>query len=133
MQFVKDLRYATINAGDHTRDGVGTNAAVEGNSADQPNDVLDVIFTQDQIIADLFGVWHQASEQLSHADDVDLRWRRGSDVKLLLQHLAVREAMVWFDADLLGLGEREVPQARERLPYSFPVTHRRCRRRGGGT
>jgi hypothetical protein len=93
MQFVKYLRYATINAGDHTGGGAGTGTAVEGKpSVDQPNDALDVIFTQDQIIADLFGVWHQASEQLSHADDVDLRWRRGSDVKLLLQHLAVREA-----------------------------------------
>ena len=77
MQFVKYLRYATVNAGD----GVGTTAAVEGKpSVDQPNDALDVIFTQDQIIADLFGVWHQASEQLSQRGrrrpEVAARFRR---------------------------------------------------------
>jgi hypothetical protein len=41
-------------------------------------------------------------------------------------------AMVWLDTDPLGLGERKVLQARERLPYSFHVTHRRCSRRAEG-
>jgi hypothetical protein len=41
-------------------------------------------------------------------------------------------AMVWFDADPLGLGEHKVPQARERRPYSFHVMHRRCSRMAEG-
>lgn len=61
-------------------------------SIEQPVDALDVIFTQDQALADLFAMWRRTSEQLNQGDDIDLRWRRGSAVKLLLQHLAVREA-----------------------------------------
>jgi hypothetical protein len=62
-------------------------------SVDKPVDALDVIYSQDQVIADLFDMWHRISEQLRDGgEDVDLRWRRGSAVKLLLQHLAVREA-----------------------------------------
>ena len=76
MQFVRILRYASVGAGDNSGHGARTGAAVLGKpSVDQPNDALDVIFTQDEIIADLFAVWHQASEQLSQADGVDLRWR----------------------------------------------------------
>jgi hypothetical protein len=93
MQFVKYLRYASISSDDYDGSGAGNGPVVVDKPAvDQPIDALDVIVTQDRIIADLFVVWHQASEQLSRADDVDLRWRRGSEVKLLLQHLAVREA-----------------------------------------
>jgi len=62
-------------------------------SVDKPVDALDVIYSQDQVIADLFDMWHRISEHLRDGgEDVDLRWRRGSAVKLLLQHLAVREA-----------------------------------------
>ena len=62
-------------------------------SLDKPVDALDGIYTQDQIIADLFDMWSRISEQLRDGgEDVDLRWRRGSAVKLLLQHLPVREA-----------------------------------------
>lgn len=125
MQFAKYLRYDTISVADNTGRGAGTAAPVLGKSSvDRPNDALDVIFTQDQIIADLFAVWHHASEQLSHADDVDLRWRRGSDVKLLLQHLAVREAAKGAlvrrmreagQEELATKLDSDVPSRRERL------------------
>ena len=72
--------------------GLGTTTATTNRSEDRPVEALDVVFSQDRIIGDLLDMWRRASEQLSHGEDVDLRWRRGSDVKLLLQHLAVREA-----------------------------------------
>ena len=60
--------------------------------SDQPVDALDVISSQDTTITELFVMWRRTTEQLLEAENVDLRWRRGSAVKMLLQHLAVREA-----------------------------------------
>jgi hypothetical protein len=59
---------------------------------DEPADALGVVAVQDEIIRDLVAKWRSATEQLREADDVDVRWQRGSAVKLLLQHLAVRES-----------------------------------------
>ncbi len=63
------------------------NSDVEG-----PTDALDLIGSQDDTIADLLTTWRDATEKLRHGDDVHTRWNRGSAVKLLLQHLAVRES-----------------------------------------
>jgi hypothetical protein len=60
-------------------------------SIHRPVDALDAIFSQDQVLPDLVTMWRRATEQLSHEDDVDLRRRCGSAVKLRLQHLAGRE------------------------------------------
>lgn len=54
-------------------------------------DALDTLAEQDKIIAGLLDDWSARTRQLTDHDDVDVRWRRGSAVKLLLQHLAVRE------------------------------------------
>ncbi len=70
----------------------GDNKVMAKASGDKPVDALDLIFAQDHIIADLFAMWRRVSEQLDEGEDVDLGWRRGSAMKLLLQHLAVREA-----------------------------------------
>src|SRR5262249_51357610 len=43
-------------------------------------------------IADLFQQWDSSTEILRAADDVDLRWKRGTAVKMLVEHFAVREA-----------------------------------------
>lgn len=61
---------------------------------DEPVDALDSVSVQDQAVAALLEDWTRASEQLRQNDDVDLRWRCGSDVKLLLEHLAVREEAI---------------------------------------
>ena len=62
--------------------------------ADDPIDALDVLASQDEIIAKLLEQWEEATNSLEQGDDVDIRWRRGSAVKLLLQHLAVRESAI---------------------------------------
>jgi hypothetical protein len=65
---------------------------MSGADADQPVDALGSLKLQDNIVADLLDRWREASDQLREGDDVDVRWKRGSAVKLLLQHLAVRES-----------------------------------------
>lgn len=58
-----------------------------------PVDALDAIEAQDREIRPLLDKWRSDTRTLTEeGDDVDVRWERGSAVKLLLQHLAVREA-----------------------------------------
>jgi hypothetical protein len=59
---------------------------------DQPVDALGSLELQDKMVADLLNRWRGATDRLREGDDVDVRWKRGSAVKLLLQHLAVRES-----------------------------------------
>ena len=73
-------------------------------SAAKDDDALDVITTQDGIIADLLQAWRDATERLKAGDDVNVRWERGSAAKLLLQHFALREAAK--NALTTALGER---------------------------
>lgn len=49
---------------------------------------------QDRLVGGLIDAWRHTTDQLSRHDSVDLRSERGSDVKLLLQHLAVREEAI---------------------------------------
>ncbi len=58
----------------------------------EPNDALDLLSVQNKIISDLFDGWDAKTQELKRGDSVDARWERGSTVKLLLQHLAVRES-----------------------------------------
>ncbi|MBO0727793.1 MAG: hypothetical protein J2P57_00955 [Acidimicrobiaceae bacterium] len=57
-----------------------------------PQDALELWELQDRMLGDLFEKWEQDTDSLIEADSVHVRWERGSAVKLLLQHLAVREA-----------------------------------------
>jgi hypothetical protein len=59
---------------------------------DQPGDALEALQSQDDILSELFGQWNDHTKELEGGDDVDIRWQRGSITKLLLDHLAVREA-----------------------------------------
>lgn len=54
-------------------------------------DALDSLARQNEIIADLAAQWSKDTQKLMEGDDVHTRWERGSAVKYLLQHLAVRE------------------------------------------
>jgi len=54
-------------------------------------DALDSLVRQNEIIADLADRWSQDTQKLMGGDDVHTRWERGSAVKYLLQHVAVRE------------------------------------------
>jgi hypothetical protein len=57
----------------------------------EPVDALDSVSVQDHAVAAVLEDWARTGAELEHNGDVDVRWRRGSDVKLLLEHLAVRE------------------------------------------
>lgn len=61
-------------------------------SSAEPDDALETIPVQDGIVVDLLDKWRSATARLEEGDDVDTRWARGSAVKLLLQHMAVRES-----------------------------------------
>lgn len=60
----------------------------------ESGDAFDTLVTQDRLVAQLLEAWRKETSQLEQEDDVETRFRRGSDVKLLLQHLAVREAAI---------------------------------------
>jgi hypothetical protein len=57
-------------------------------------DALDALNEQDERVAELVSGWRDSTKALEQADDVEVRWERGSEVKLLLQHLAVRETAI---------------------------------------
>jgi hypothetical protein len=57
-------------------------------------DAFDALEEQERLVGDLIDGWKDTTERLSDRDGVDLRWQRGSDVKLLLQHVAVREEAI---------------------------------------
>lgn len=61
---------------------------------DESGDALDTLTQQDDLVDKLLDGWRVATRQLEESDDVVIRSQRGSDVKLLLQHLAVREASI---------------------------------------
>ncbi len=65
-------------------------------------DALDTLAEQDALVIDLAEKWRSHTRTLTDHDDVDVRWRRGSTVKLLLQHLAVREEAVGRVSDRLA-------------------------------
>jgi hypothetical protein len=59
--------------------------------AETKKDALDTLVSQDEAIAGLFRQWDSSTEVLRAGDDVDVRWKRGTAVKMLVEHLAVRE------------------------------------------
>jgi len=59
---------------------------------DERADALDELQVQDDILSRLFDSWNRHTKELEGGDDVDVRWRRGSETKLMLDHLAVRES-----------------------------------------
>jgi hypothetical protein len=58
----------------------------------EPKDALDVVGFQDECIEQLIRTWRDADRRLDEEGGVDPRWDRGSAIKLLLMHIAVREA-----------------------------------------
>ncbi|MGH9057860.1 MAG: hypothetical protein ACRDYY_18700 [Acidimicrobiales bacterium] len=87
-------------------------------------DALDVLTSQNRAIADLFGQWDAATATLKDGDDVDVRYKRGSAVKMLLEHLAVREAAIGAvverlreigSGDLAGALEADGAERRRRI------------------
>lgn len=77
----------------------------------ETGDAFDTLVQQDSLVDQLLDAWREATETLEHGDDVVLRSRRGSDVKLLLQHLAVRESAVEsIEARLRTIGADELAQ-----------------------
>jgi hypothetical protein len=72
-------------------------------------DAFDALAEQERLAGGLIAGWKDISGQLADHDSVDLRWQRGSDVKLLLQHLAVREeALAEVAVRLRQLGRAEL-------------------------
>lgn len=69
---------------------------------DQPGDALEGLEEQDRVITELLDAWAELTQALEGGDDVDVRWRRGSIGKLLLQHMAVREEAKEVVAARLG-------------------------------
>ncbi|MBO0692864.1 MAG: hypothetical protein J2P58_08210 [Acidimicrobiaceae bacterium] len=61
---------------------------------DETGDAFDTLIQQDGLVDQLLDAWREGTHRLEEGDDVVIRSRRGSDVKLLLQHLAVREASI---------------------------------------
>ena len=60
-------------------------------------DALEVLTSQNKLVADMLDEWDVAKARFAqHGDEleenIDARWKEGSVVKLVLQHLAVREA-----------------------------------------
>jgi len=58
----------------------------------ESRDVLDAVGFQDDVIEKLTLKWRDAERRLAEEGGVDPRWDRGSAIKLLLMHMAVREA-----------------------------------------
>lgn len=69
--------------------------------ADTKRDALDALVSQNEAIADLFKQWDSSTELLRAGDDVDVRWKRGTAVKMLVEHFAVREAALGTIGDRL--------------------------------
>jgi hypothetical protein len=85
-------------------------------------DALDALEEQERLVGGLIDGWKDTTEQLAERDSVDVRWQRGSDVKLLLQHLAVREeALEEVGVRLRQLGQGELS---ERLVGDAPARRR---------
>ncbi len=55
-------------------------------------DALDSLAEADATVAELLDKWADDTDRLERGDDVNTRWERGSAVKLLVEHLAVRES-----------------------------------------
>jgi hypothetical protein len=79
------------------------------NVVDESGDALDTLTQQDDLVDQLLDAWRVATRQLEDHDDVVIRSQRGSDVKLLLQHLAVREASIdAIEQRLREIGEEDL-------------------------
>lgn len=76
-------------------------------SADRTDrDALTELTAQNKLIVEMLDLWRTKTTQLEERDSVPDRWERGSAVKLLLQHLAVREtAKQDIDARLREIDE----------------------------
>lgn len=73
----------------------GKDSTMSTDVSDSPVDALDSLDVADSEIDQLLAKWRSDTESLTQAgDDVNTRWERGSAVKLLLQHLAVRESAI---------------------------------------
>jgi hypothetical protein len=69
--------------------------------AETKRDALDTLVSQNEAIAGLFNQWDSGTEILRAGDDVDARWKRGTAVKMLVEHFAVREAALGAISDRL--------------------------------
>ncbi len=91
---------------------------------EEPGNALELWDVQNRMLTDLFRKWRQDTDQLLQGDSVDVRWERGSAVKLIMQHVAVREgAMQEIEtvldrrghADLAARVDRDGVGRRERI------------------
>jgi hypothetical protein len=57
-------------------------------------DALDVLVQEDRVVGDLLDAWKKDTARLEEGDDVAVRSERGANVKLLVQHLALREGAI---------------------------------------
>jgi hypothetical protein len=57
-------------------------------------DALDVLVQEDRVVGDLLDAWKSDTARLEEADDIEVRSERGANVKLLTQHLALREGAI---------------------------------------
>lgn len=74
--------------GKPTDNYVGTNSS----EAEGGTDALTELMVQNRQVEQMLDLWEEKTSLLSERDSVDDRWKRGSAAKLLLQHMAVREA-----------------------------------------
>jgi hypothetical protein len=58
---------------------------------ERASDALDTLVRQGEILSELVATWSDATHKLMDHDSVQVRWERGSAVKFILQHAAVRE------------------------------------------
>lgn len=98
---------------------------------EEAGDAFDVLGRQDRLVTQLLTGWREATRELESQDDVEVRYRRGSDVKLLLQHLAVRETAIdeidrrlreRGNAQLADLLEGDGPRRREAIGHLDHLT-----------
>lgn len=84
-------------------------------SQPQPADALESLRVADEAVSGLLSQWSEHTRQLiSGGDKVEIRWERGSAVKLLIQQLAVREeASRAVVARLRDAGEAELASSLE--------------------
>lgn len=76
---------------DRARSSAGQRSSDGRDGHQKPADALELLAEQDRALADLFAKWRAQTDELRQGDSVETRWERGSAVKLILQHLAVRE------------------------------------------
>ena len=87
---------------------MATSQPYDAHEGSQPRDALETLELQDRLVVDLLDRWKAGTRHLSEqGDDVNTRWERGSEVKLLLQHLAVREEAKGRVRDALVVAGRE--------------------------